>query len=126
VDVEVADRAIKQWLAKNLPDEVAIGMSSYTEGDEDKTASWEDVAKQVEAVRWLVKDYVPYGMLTGLIAQPKAGKSLFALGALARPILTGCDWFNGYQGPEPGYVVYCDTERSAAVNIERAKNGGYR
>lgn len=109
---------------RRRPDEVEIGCPTYTEGPEDDTASWEDVERIVKGVRWLVKDWVPYGMMTGIIASPKAGKSGFALGALAKPIITGSSWFNGVPGPEPGYVVYCDTERSAAVNIQRAKLWG--
>jgi hypothetical protein len=63
-------------------------------------------------------------MVTGIIAEPKVGKSAFALGALARPIITGCNWFNELAGPEKGYVVWCDTEGSAAINIQRAAEWG--
>lgn len=105
-------------------DPVEIGSAKYTPADEDDTASWEDVAAIVKGIRWLVPNLVPAGMLTGIVAPPKVGKSSFVLGALVRPVLLGERWFNGRPGPQPGHVVFCDTERSAAVNIQRAKAWG--
>ncbi|MGA2064138.1 MAG: AAA family ATPase [Thermoguttaceae bacterium] len=105
-------------------DGVEIGSPSYERGEGDETASWEDVRKLVAGIRWLVPGWVPYGMATGIIAEPKVGKSAFALGALVRPIITGCNWFTGHLGSEPGYVVWCDTEGSAAINIHRAGEWG--
>ena len=105
-------------------DAVEIGSHSTSDGDEDDTASWEDVRKLVAGIRWLVRGWVPYGMLTGIIAEPKVGKSAFALGGLIRPVITGCNWFNGFPGPEPGYAVWCDTEGAAAINIQRAAEWG--
>jgi len=103
---------------------VSVGSPLYEGGEEDNTASWADVQKLVAGIRWQVRGWVPYGMLTGIIAEPKIGKSAFALGALVRPIITGCNWFTGHFGPEPGYAVWCDTEGSAAINIQRAAEWG--
>src|SRR5437870_2217787 len=76
-------------------DDVEIGHAHYTPGPEDETGSWADVERAVKGVRWLLKQWLPAGMLTGLIGSPKDGKSVFALGALAAPVITGCDWFSG-------------------------------
>src|SRR5262245_27426815 len=53
-----------------------------------------EVAELVDSVKFLVKGWIPFGMLTGIIAEPGIGKSAFALW-LARSIVTGCEWFNG-------------------------------
>jgi len=106
-------------------DFVKIHSARYVDSEKDDSGSWEDVEKVVQGIRWLVPGWIPYGMLTGLIAEPKAGKSAFAVWALARPLLIAGSWFNGSRGlKNPRYVVYCDTERSAAVNLERAKKWG--
>jgi hypothetical protein len=112
---------LARQLAQHLrPDDVEIGVQGYTPGEQHDTASWADLAESNAGIRWLVKGWVPYDMLTGIVAEPKAGKSAFVLWALVRPIITGCGWFPGQVGSSPGYVVWCDTERRAAVNLDRA------
>jgi hypothetical protein len=106
-------------------DEVAISSDNWERGPADETGSMEDAAKVIDGVKWLVPGWVPYRMLLGLIAEPKKGKSAFAIGALIRPLVLGCDWFNGAKGlGEPRNVVFCDTERSAAINIDRMRKWG--
>ena len=120
----------KSALARKLKDrlrgtdDVEISSPLHEFGAEDKTASWADVRKLVKGIRWMLKGWFPAGMLTGIIAEPKIGKSGFALGGLVRPIITGCNWFTGYSGPKPGYALWCDTEGSAAINIQRAEDWG--
>ncbi len=63
-------------------------------------------------------------MLSATIAQPKIGKSGWVLGAFVRPLIVGCSWFDYSPGPGPGNVVWCDTEGSVGINIERARNWG--
>ncbi len=75
-------------------------------------------------IKWLVRGWIPYGMVTGLIGQPKDGKSAFVLGGLVRPIITGSHWFNGLPGPKPGFVLWADTEGSAGINVQRAADWG--
>ena len=103
------------------PDEVVIGTANYAEDSEDESASWEDVAKVVDGTTWLVPQWIPYGMLSATIAQPKIGKSGWVLGALVRPLILGGPWFNSSPGPGEAYVVWCDTEGSVGINIERAR-----
>ena len=74
---------------------VNIGRKEYIPAPIDETASWEDVAKIVDGTKWLLRDWIPYGMLSGIIAEPKVGKSAWVLWSLVRPIITGCDWFTG-------------------------------
>jgi hypothetical protein len=94
------------------------------ESPEGDTGSWAELAEQNAKVLWLLKDWVPYGLLTGLVGQPKVAKSLFALWALVRPVITGGGWFTGQKGGDAGNVVWCDTEHRAAVNLERAVKWG--
>src|SRR4051794_3905841 len=92
-------------------DRVEIGCPRYVDGAADDSGSWADLRAVIGDIKWLVPEWVPYRMLCGLIAQPKIGKSAFALDALVKPVITGSDWFNGCEGlGEPGYVVWCDTE----------------
>lgn len=105
-------------------DSVTIGSVDYESDEADETASWTDVEETVAGVRWLVPSWLPYGMVTGVIAEPKVGKSAFVLGALVRPIVCGGNWFNDCIGPGMGNVLWCDTEGRAAINIERARAWG--
>ncbi len=114
---------LAEHLRRRLPESVEIGSTIYTDRPEDDTASWEDVRQIVAGVRWLLKGWLPAGVLVGLIGQPKQGKSAFALGALARPIVLGRNWFTGLPAT-PGCIVWADTESSAAINIERARAWG--
>ncbi len=121
----VPGNKLRDYLRRKLRcDRVEIGSPLHEYGEEDNTASWEDVRKLVAGIQWLVKTWIPYGMLTGIIAEPKIGKSAFVLGGLVRPIITGCNWFNGLPGPKPGNVLWCDTEGSAAINVQRALDWG--
>jgi hypothetical protein len=104
---------------------VAIGSIKYEDEACDNTGCFLDVEKVVKGIRWMVEPWVPFGMLTGIIAQPKTAKSLFAMYALAGPVITAGSWWTGQLGPrEPGYVVWCDTERRAAINLARARQWG--
>jgi RecA-family ATPase len=101
-------------------DRAAIGPPDYTPDGSPDAASFADVMSVVGAVEWLIPNWLPQGIVTGVIAEPKAGKTGFALGGLAAAVLTGGRWFNGTARPEPGAVVFVDTERSAGVNVKRA------
>lgn len=106
------------------PDQVKIGSSDYTATEDDTTGSWEELAAENQRVRYLLKGWVPYSMLTGLVGEPKVGKSAFALWGLVRPVITGRSWFTHQLGAPPGYAVWCDTEHRAAVNLDRAAKWG--
>src|SRR5690348_16973137 len=85
------------------PDQVNIGCTRYTPGQEDDTGTWAELAQENAKVRYLLRHWVPYGMLTGVVGEPKVGKSAFAMGALVRPVVTGDDWYTCQLGSEPGY-----------------------
>ena len=78
----------------------------------------EDAAKIIAGIKWLLKGWLPYGMVTGIFGEPGKGKSAFALW-LARTLTTGSPWFNGMPGPEPGPVLWCGTEGDLAITIDR-------
>jgi hypothetical protein len=101
-------------------DNIAIGLEGYKPTEEDESSTMADTAKMITGVSWLVPGWIPLEMLSGIIAQPKMGKSLFALLGLIRPLTTGCKFFNGTKGPKkPRNVVYLETDRAAAMNVER-------
>jgi hypothetical protein len=108
----------------NRPDEVEIGRTDYIPAPVDDSASWADLAESNSKVKYLLRGWIPYKMETGVVGDSKAGKSMFLQWAVVRPIITGCDWFTGQLGAEPGYVVWCDTERRAAINLDRAIRWG--
>jgi hypothetical protein len=104
-------------------DEIAIGGD---QGEETAEAgSMADVSLLIAGVKYLVREWVPFGMVTMLVGEPGAGKSAFALCALVGPIITRLEWFNGMIGPaEAGDVLWCDTEGTAAITVQRIKNWG--
>jgi hypothetical protein len=106
------------------PDPAKIGSARYTSDPKDDSSTWADLARENDKVSYLLRGWLPYRMLTGIIGQPKAGKSAWVLWAVVRPIITGCHWFTGQIGAEPGYVVWADTEHRAAINLERAAKWG--
>lgn len=120
------EEGLKQVLANALNGTDEIEISPETKTREIKKLSMADVAKVIDGIKFLVKGWVPYGMVTLVIAAPGVGKSYFVLWSLVRPIVTGgLRWFTGLSGPkEPGYVMWCDTEGSNAINVDRIKKCG--
>jgi hypothetical protein len=76
------------------------------------------IAEQAFEMPWL-----PKGQLTGVVAPPGTGKSLFVLYGIVRPIVVGgLQWFDGSPGPsEPGKVLWLATEFDLAILIKRCK-----
>jgi hypothetical protein len=109
-------------------DEILIGSDLHLLEEENgnvQGATMADAAKLVAGVRYLVREWVPFGMVTGIVAEPGVGKSAFALHAIARPIVTGCQWFTGAKGPpKPGYVLWCPTENDMAITLQRMRDWG--
>jgi archaellum biogenesis ATPase FlaH len=102
-------------------DDVEIGNPATA--PDVQTASMADVARIVKGVRFLVPDWVPFGMVTMLMGEPGVGKSAFALYGLVRPIIGPRNWFNGRMGPSVrGYVLWCDCEGTAAITTQRIRD----
>ena len=110
---------------RNGTDKICIGSGLLFPG-EMKAGSMAEVMQTVDGIRYLVRGWVPSGMLSMVLAPPGYGKSAFALYGLARPIIVGgLKWFNGKWGPDkPGYVLWCDTEGTAAITVQRIKDWG--
>src|SRR5262245_51995908 len=79
---------LTQYLQKRQrgTDSIAIGSDVLTNV---RAASMADVMERVAGIRYLLKDWIPFGMLTMLVGEPGGGKSAFALYALVRVIITG-------------------------------------
>jgi hypothetical protein len=107
---------------QNGTDPIEIGGSVDTE-DDLTTATMADAAQLIASVRYLVRDWIPYGMVTGFIAEPGVGKSAFGLWT-AGTIMSGGTWFNGTKGPEPSYVLWCPTENDMAITKDRMEKWG--
>jgi hypothetical protein len=103
-------------------DEICI-RSSIESHTKIETATMADAAKLIESVKYLVRDWIPYGMVTGFIAEPGVGKSAFALW-LARTLMVGGTWFNGTKGPEAGPILWCPTENDMAITKDRMEKWG--
>lgn len=106
-------------------DDIVIGSAAPSGEEADvEGATMEDVAKLVASVKYLVKGWIPFGMVTGIVAEPGIGKSALALW-LARSVMTGCDWFNGAKGPaKEEFVLWCPTENDMAITAHRMKSWG--
>lgn len=82
-----------------------------------------EVALTLKPITWLWEDWIPFGMLTILGAQPGTGKSLLALD-LARQIIHGLKWPDGSLVPEHvggRPVIYVDGECVPQIITERAQ-----
>jgi hypothetical protein len=120
--------ALARYLeAKRKPgtDDVRIGADiPDNPGEKIPIGSMADVAAKVEGVRFLLRPWVPAGMVTLLVAEPGEGKSALAMYGLVRPVVTGCSWFNLSAGPKPGFALWVDTESCAAINVQRIADWG--
>jgi predicted ATP-dependent serine protease len=95
--------------------------ASSAETPPNPSINLNDVAAIFQGVEWLWKDWIPFGMVTLLIAEPGVGKSAFVLGGLAPAITVGHQFPDGQTGFEiVGPVIWCDTESAHAMTIERA------
>src|SRR5438128_979951 len=74
-------------------DEVTIGSDTEYEG-EIEVCTAAEAAKIVGETKFLIPVWMPYALLTGVIAEPGKGKSALLLW-LARTIMTAGTWFNG-------------------------------
>lgn len=111
-------------MVRNRPSGTDVIKIGSGEPVEVQGATMADAAKLIDGLKYLVKGWIPFGMVTGLVAEPGVGKSAFALW-LARSIVTGNDWFDGSRGPEkPGRVLWCPTENDMAITLDRIRKWG--
>jgi hypothetical protein len=83
----------------------------------------QDVINQTKGIKWLWRNWIPFGMVTLLFAPPGMGKSAFALGGIVKAIVLGRKWPDGSDGPRsPGRVVWVDTEASQPLTAARIRD----
>ncbi|MDZ4685266.1 MAG: AAA family ATPase [Planctomycetaceae bacterium] len=103
-----------------------IEISALLPGEEIEpiqSATMNDAAVLIAGIRFLLRGWIAFGMLTGIVAEPGIGKSAFVLFALVRVVVTACDWFNGLKGPsQPGCVLWCGTENDMAITLQRMRD----
>jgi RecA-family ATPase len=103
-------------------DDIVIG--SDAEATDVEGATMADAAKLIASVLFLLKGWIPFGMITGIVAEPGNGKSAFSLW-LARTIVTACMWFTGLRAlPKPARVLWCGTENDLAITLDRMRKWG--
>jgi archaellum biogenesis ATPase FlaH len=88
-----------------------------------ESSTMADAENVISAVRYLVPGWVPFGMVTCIIAEPGAGKSALAL-SLARAIVLGLDWFANAPTGDPAKVLWLGTENDMAITVDRIKKWG--
>jgi len=74
-------------------------------------------------MEWIWPNWLPRGFLTILAGESGAGKSALAL-RLIMSITNGKLWPDGTFPQENGLAVWCETEASQSLNLERAKKWG--
>jgi hypothetical protein len=123
VDIGSAPPVVASVKRIKIPHEGGF-IEEVTEVVPPEAASIADAGKKIAEVRFLLKGWIPFGMLTGIVAQPGEGKSAFAL-TIAKTITTGAPWFNGllWRGP-PGCVLWCGTENDLAITRSRVSAWG--
>jgi RecA/RadA recombinase len=85
-----------------------------------------DLRKKVKSVRWHWRSWLPEGFVTVLVGEPGVGKSMFGLW-LVKTLTAGerMPWPDGAPGPaKPGEVIWCDTEASQAILMDRIESFG--
>lgn len=120
-------------LGKSLRDDILPLLSPETAAllakhDPDspphKFSTWADLVAALGPIRWEWAQWLPAGMLTMLVAEQAAGKSILAL-RIAACYLRGDPWPDGtpFEG-DTGAVLWCEAESSQGMNGDRAVKWG--
>lgn len=102
-----------------LLDTAIEGLSSLRRAGVTATQRWtaEDLIRVLPSIQWLWNPWIPKGMVTLLVGDPKVGKSRTAL-ALAAAVIRGNPWPDGtlsHFESQKGYVLWVDTEATQAL-----------
>ena len=87
-------------------------------------STWADLGRVLGPLRWEWDNWLPSGMLTMIVAEQAAGKSILAL-RIAACYLRGDPWPDGapFTG-QTGAVLWCEAESSQGMNFDRAARWG--
>jgi len=88
-------------------------------------ATWAKMAEQVGPVAWEWAGWLPAGLLTLLVGESGAGKSMVAL-RIAASYLIGWPWPDGteFDGSKGGQILWVEAEAAQALNLSRAQGWG--
>lgn len=91
--------------------------------------SWAEMSKDIDNTSWLITDLVLMGYVTLIVGPPKAGKSVFCLEALVKPMITKAEtfWCTGDPNPYSEFpiVMWIDTEYNIAGALTHAREFDY-
>jgi hypothetical protein len=114
------------WL-QSKPDLAGIVLqtdpAATPEQDQDTPTTWADMARAIGPVTWAWRQWLPYGFLTVLAAEPEKGKSMLLLW-LAKCFLQGTPWPDGSPSNDLGSLLWCEAEAAQALNLDRATKWG--
>ena len=84
--------------------------------------AWSRLGRALAPISWDWPGWLPRGFITILAGPTGAGKSLLAL-HFAATYLDARPWPDGapFPGPAAGKVIWCESESSHALNLERAR-----
>lgn len=112
----------RKWLEKNPPLlHTVLGLDPYSAAQPRGYLTLSDLGEFLSDVTWLWEPWLPRGFLTLLAGQPGVGKSTLAL-IMAHCIVSDRRWPDGQESPDPGKIVWVETESSMALNYSRAQS----
>jgi putative DNA primase/helicase len=96
-------------------------MNESLEGTSHNGTTWANMGKMITPVAWAWPDWLPYGLLTGIVGQSGTGKSALAL-RIAACFLRGDPWPDGAEfNGNTSAVLWCEAEAAQAINLQRAR-----
>jgi len=85
--------------------------------------SYKDLRNSLQPIEWEWKDWLPRGFLTIIAGESGAGKSAVSL-RLGACFTDALPWPDGTPCTNNGHILWCETEASQSVNLDRITKWG--